>query len=201
VRPCNERRCLLARPTAFGLQSGLLSPSSPAARLCFTLAPTEQRATRSGADPHHVARRPLLLVGRRPGRESSAETALVPQTRAVGGVAIFTGELGTSIGTSAIVPEWNMAKVQRVALSNSTSSYNASVTPVLGGVRQAADDRARCGSVVAGGRPSHREDLSHRWQRLLVGAFLEGMPTHASGFRARRATRWRGSGVSVHSQR
>jgi hypothetical protein len=55
----------------------------------------------------------------------------VPQTRAVGGVAIFTGELGTSIGTSAIVPEWNMAK--RVALSNSTSSYDASVTPVLAG--------------------------------------------------------------------
>ena len=78
-----------------------------------------------------------LLAGRfcssagGPAGEARQRQRSCRKRRAVGGVAILTGELGTSIGTSAIVPECNMAK--RVALSNSISSYNASVTPVLAG--------------------------------------------------------------------
>jgi glucose/arabinose dehydrogenase len=54
---------------------------------------------------------------------------------AVGGVAIVTGQLGASIGPSAIVAEWNVAKVQRVALTRSGSGdYKGSVTPFLTGI-------------------------------------------------------------------
>jgi hypothetical protein len=81
-----------------------------------------------------------LLAGRfcssagGPAGEARQRQRSCRKRRAVGGVAIFTGELGTSIGTSAIVPEWNMAKVQRVALSNPASSHDASVTPFLTGI-------------------------------------------------------------------
>jgi len=61
-------------------------------------------------------------------------TAVLDKHGAAGGIAILTGELGTRVGTSAIVPEWNVGKVQRVALSNSASSHNASVTPFLRGI-------------------------------------------------------------------
>ncbi len=45
-----------------------------------------------------------------------APTAVLDKHAAVGGVAILTGQLGASVGTSAIVPEWKPRKVQRVAL-------------------------------------------------------------------------------------
>jgi glucose/arabinose dehydrogenase len=61
-------------------------------------------------------------------------TVVLDKHGAVGGVAIVTGQLGASIATSAIVPEWNVAKVQRVALQSTGSSYQASVTPFLAGV-------------------------------------------------------------------
>jgi glucose/arabinose dehydrogenase len=61
-------------------------------------------------------------------------TAVFDKHGAVGGVAIVTGQLGASIGTSAIVPEWNVGKVQRVALTGSRSNYSASVTPFLAGI-------------------------------------------------------------------
>jgi glucose/arabinose dehydrogenase len=61
-------------------------------------------------------------------------TAVLDKHGAVGGVAILTGQLGASIGTSAIVPEWNVAKVQRVALKGSGSNHLASVTPFLTGI-------------------------------------------------------------------
>ncbi len=61
--------------------------------------------------------------------------AVLDKHGAVGGVAIVTGQLGTSIATSAIVPEWNVAKVQRVALTRSGSDdYSGSVTPFLTGI-------------------------------------------------------------------
>ncbi len=61
-------------------------------------------------------------------------TAVLDKHGAVGGVAILTGQLGASIGTSAIVPEWNVAKVQRVALTRSGPGYHGSVTPFLTGI-------------------------------------------------------------------
>ncbi len=64
-----------------------------------------------------------------------APTAVLDKHAAVGGVAIVTGQLGASIGTSALVPEWELGKVQRVALRLTGSGYESSVTPFLTGIR------------------------------------------------------------------
>lgn len=63
-----------------------------------------------------------------------APTAVLDKHAAVGGVAIVTGQLGTSVGTAAIVPEWNVAKVQRVALTRTGSDLEGAVTPFLTGL-------------------------------------------------------------------
>jgi hypothetical protein len=47
---------------------------------------------------------------------------------AAGGVAIATGQLGASVGTAALVPEWELGTVQRVALTGSGSRL-AGATP------------------------------------------------------------------------
>jgi glucose/arabinose dehydrogenase len=62
-------------------------------------------------------------------------TAVLDKHAAVGGVAIVTGQLGASAGTSAIVPEWELGKVQRVALSRSGSTFEGTVTPFLTGIK------------------------------------------------------------------
>jgi glucose/arabinose dehydrogenase len=64
-----------------------------------------------------------------------APTAVLDKHAAVGGVAILTGQLGASVGTSAIVAEWALGKVQRVALTRSGAGYTGSVTPLLTGIR------------------------------------------------------------------
>lgn len=46
----------------------------------------------------------------------------------------MTGQLGASVGTAAIVPEWNVAKVERVAVTRSGSNYRATVKPLLTGI-------------------------------------------------------------------
>jgi glucose/arabinose dehydrogenase len=61
--------------------------------------------------------------------------AVLDKHAAVGGVAIATGQLGASVGTAALVPEWQSAKVLRVALSRNGSTYKGSVTPFLTGIR------------------------------------------------------------------
>jgi len=63
-----------------------------------------------------------------------APTAVLDKHAAVGGVAIVTGQLGASVGTAAIVPEWNVAKVQRVALARTSSGFTGTVTPFLTGL-------------------------------------------------------------------
>lgn len=60
--------------------------------------------------------------------------AVLDRHGAVGGVAILTGQLGASVGTAAIVPEWNVAKVQRVALRRSASGLLGTVEPFLTGI-------------------------------------------------------------------
>jgi glucose/arabinose dehydrogenase len=52
---------------------------------------------------------------------------------AVGGVVVATTQLGGRFATSAIVPEWNLAKVQRVALTKTSSGYKGSVAAFLTG--------------------------------------------------------------------
>jgi glucose/arabinose dehydrogenase len=64
-----------------------------------------------------------------------APTAVLDKHAAVGGLAIVTGQLGPDLGTSAIVPEWQLGKVQRVALRGTGSDYEGSVTPFLTGIR------------------------------------------------------------------
>ena len=54
---------------------------------------------------------------------------------AVSGVAIVTGQLGTTIGTSAIVAEWADGKVQQVALAADGSAYAGTVRPFLTGLK------------------------------------------------------------------
>ena len=63
-----------------------------------------------------------------------APTAVLDKHAAVGGVAVVTGQLGASVGTAAIVPEWNVAKVQRVALTRTGSGFEGAVTPFLTGL-------------------------------------------------------------------
>jgi glucose/arabinose dehydrogenase len=63
-----------------------------------------------------------------------APTAVLDKHAAVGGVAVVTGQLGASVGTAAIVPEWNVAKVQRVALTRTASGFEGSVSPFLTGL-------------------------------------------------------------------
>ena len=60
-------------------------------------------------------------------------TASLDQHAAVGGVAIVTGQLGSAVGTAAVVAEWSQGKVQRVALSADRSSSTVTVTPFLSG--------------------------------------------------------------------
>lgn len=62
-------------------------------------------------------------------------TAVLDEHAAVGGVAIATGQLGASVRTAAIVPEWQLGKVQQVALRKAGSSYEGSVTPLLSGIK------------------------------------------------------------------
>jgi glucose/arabinose dehydrogenase len=62
-------------------------------------------------------------------------TAVLDKHAAVGGVAITTGQLGAGVGTSAIVPEWELGKVQRVALKADGSGYDGSVTTLLTGIK------------------------------------------------------------------
>jgi glucose/arabinose dehydrogenase len=61
-------------------------------------------------------------------------TAVLDKHAAAGGVVIVTGQLGASIATSAIVPEWNAARVQRVALRRMGSGYVGTVAPFLTGI-------------------------------------------------------------------
>jgi glucose/arabinose dehydrogenase len=53
---------------------------------------------------------------------------------AAGGVAIATGQLGASVGTAALVPEWELGTVQRVALTGSGSRLDgATPSTILSG--------------------------------------------------------------------
>jgi glucose/arabinose dehydrogenase len=62
-------------------------------------------------------------------------TAVLDKHAAAGGVAIVTGQLGKTIGTSAIVAEWQAGIVQRVALTRSGSTYEGSVSTLLTGLK------------------------------------------------------------------
>jgi hypothetical protein len=48
---------------------------------------------------------------------------------------VADGQLGTHIGTAALVAEWQSARVLQVALTRSGSSYTGAGTPLLEGVK------------------------------------------------------------------
>jgi len=60
--------------------------------------------------------------------------AVLDKHAAVGDLEILAGQLGLP-GASAIAPEWQSAKVQRVLLSRAGSGYTGSVTPFLTGIQ------------------------------------------------------------------
>lgn len=64
-----------------------------------------------------------------------APTAVLDQHAALGGIAVATGQLGATVGTSALVAEWQSGKVQRIALAKAGSGYRGSVGPFLTGIR------------------------------------------------------------------
>jgi glucose/arabinose dehydrogenase len=82
--------------------------------------------------------------------------AVLDPHAAVGDIAIATGQLGSGIGTSALVAEWNVAKVQRVALSKAGSASRGTVTPFLRGIKNplalvfAPDDSLLVGDWATG---------------------------------------------------
>ena len=55
----------------------------------------------------------------------------------VSGVAVATGQLGTTVGTSALVAEWSTGRVLRVDLKQDGSSYRGTVAPFLSGLTNA----------------------------------------------------------------
>ncbi len=60
--------------------------------------------------------------------------AELDQHAAVSGVAITTGQLGSSIGTSAFVAEWATGSVKRVALTTDGSTYTGTTSTFLTGL-------------------------------------------------------------------
>jgi glucose/arabinose dehydrogenase len=61
--------------------------------------------------------------------------AVLDQHAAVDGVAIVTGQLGSSVGNAAVVSEWATGKVLRVDLTKKGSSYAGTVTTLLTGMK------------------------------------------------------------------
>jgi len=61
--------------------------------------------------------------------------ALLDKHAAVGSVAILTGQLGRATGNAALVAEWQLGKVQRVALNKTSGTYRGSVSRWISGLR------------------------------------------------------------------
>ena len=64
-----------------------------------------------------------------------APVAVLDKHAAVDGVAIVTGQLGSGVGTAAIVTEWATGKVLRVDLTKKGSTYTGTVTTFLTGMQ------------------------------------------------------------------
>jgi glucose/arabinose dehydrogenase len=66
-------------------------------------------------------------------------TAVLDTHSAASGVAIVTGQLGSRVGTAALVAEWSDGKLLRVALTRTgttyTATYTATVHPFLTGLK------------------------------------------------------------------
>lgn len=65
-----------------------------------------------------------------------APVAVLDKHAASGAVVIATGQLGASMGTAALVAEWQSARVLKVALTRTGSSYKGSVTQLISGIEK-----------------------------------------------------------------
>ncbi len=63
-----------------------------------------------------------------------APTAVLDKHAAAGGVVFVSGKLAGGSGTSALVAEWELGKVQSAAIERRGSEYEAAVTPFLTGI-------------------------------------------------------------------
>jgi glucose/arabinose dehydrogenase len=77
--------------------------------------------------------------------------ALLGAHRAPGPIAIVTGQLEPTVGTAALIGDWNAEKVVRVALVKRGSGYGATTSVFLTGLQNPfALVRAPDGSVLVG---------------------------------------------------
>ncbi len=60
--------------------------------------------------------------------------AVLDKHAAVSGVAIVTGQLGSSVGTAALVAEWSDGVIKEVALSKHGSTYSGTVSTFMTGL-------------------------------------------------------------------
>ena len=80
-----------------------------------------------------------------------APVAVLDKHAASGAVVIATGQLGASVGTAALVAEWQTGRVMKVALTRTGSTYRGSAAPFLEGVKNplalalAPDSLVACG--------------------------------------------------------
>jgi glucose/arabinose dehydrogenase len=65
-----------------------------------------------------------------------APLAVLDKHAAVSGVAVVTGQLGSMVGTSALVAEWTTGTVMRVGLRGGAATTATTVTPFLTGLEQ-----------------------------------------------------------------
>jgi glucose/arabinose dehydrogenase len=76
-------------------------------------------------------------------------TAVLDKHAAAGAVAVVSGQLGASVGTAALVAEWQKARVLAAPLT--TSGTTSTATPVITGVRNPlALATTRDGAVLVG---------------------------------------------------
>lgn len=85
--------------------------------------------------------------------------AVLDKHAAVGPIVILTGQLGPSVGTSALVSEWQTAKVARVALTREGSGDRGSASTWLTGIHNPL-------ALAIG--PDHRSVLVGDWDTGLV---------------------------------
>jgi glucose/arabinose dehydrogenase len=67
--------------------------------------------------------------------DQPSPVAVVDPHAAVSGVAIVTGQLGSTVGTSAIVAEWATGAVLQVALTKTATGYAGTVRPFVTGLK------------------------------------------------------------------
>jgi glucose/arabinose dehydrogenase len=86
-----------------------------------------------------------------------APVAVLDKHAASGAVVIATGQLGSGVGTSALVTEWQTSRVMRVSLTRAGSRYKGSAAPLLEGVKNPlALALASDGSLLVGDWSSGR---------------------------------------------